>query len=145
MTDGSTSLANERRKSVELAVQHIEVHVTSVEKVRDFYVDKLGLQVLDDMPELNLLAVRAGQIRVSIFGGYEPKSDEDKRKCGSHLIFRTDNLERTIEVLSYRGVTFNNEIVEAGGFIRDIATTDPDGNVVEFAEYLRDPLARHKT
>ncbi len=126
---------------MELELQHVEVHVTSLDAARDFYVDKLGLAVLDDLPDLKLLAVRAGPVRISIFGGFEPRAAEDNAKAGTHLIFRTTKLEDTIATLRERGVEFTGEIVEAGGFIRDIATTDPDGNVVEFAEYLRDPLS----
>lgn len=125
---------------MELTLQHCEIHVTSIENVRDFYVNKLGLPVLDDIPEINLLAVRAGSVRISIFGGYEPKPEGYERHCGCHVILRTDNLEETVAALTARGVVFRGEMVEAGGFIKDIATTDPDGNVVEIAEYLRDPL-----
>jgi catechol 2,3-dioxygenase-like lactoylglutathione lyase family enzyme len=125
---------------MELQLHHVEVHVTSVDQAREFYVDKLGLPILDDMPELNLLAVRAGPVRISIFGGYQPKDPADPQKCGTHLIFRTDNLDETIGELRTRGVHFPGTVVEAGGFIKDIATQDPDGNIVEFAEYLRDPL-----
>ncbi|MFI6094797.1 VOC family protein [Lentzea sp. NPDC051213] len=125
---------------MDLEVHHVELHVQSVARAREFYVDKLGLAVLDDMPQLGLLALRAGPVRISIFGGYEPRSGADDRKCGAHLIFRTADLDRTIQELTARGIAFTGEIVEAGGFIRDIATTDPDGNTVEFAEYLRDPL-----
>lgn len=126
---------------MDLSIQHCEVHVTSIGKVRDFYTNKLGLPVLDDMPELNLLAVKAGSVRLSIFGGYAPKAEGDEERCGCHVIFRTDDLEATIDELSARGVVFQGEFTEAGGFIRDIATTDPDGNRIEIAQYLRDPLA----
>jgi len=125
---------------MELTVQHIEVHVSSIDKAREFYVHTLGLPVLDDITELNLLALRAGGVRISLFGGYTPRIAEDERKCGSHLIFRTNNLDETIKELTRRGVVFSSKITEAGEFIRDISTTDPDGNIIEFAEYLRDPL-----
>ncbi len=123
-----------------LTIQHIEVHVNSIEKAREFYVDKLGLTILDDMPDMNLLAVKAGGVRVSIFGGFGEKEENNNKKSGTHIIFRTDNLKNTIEELKKRGVVFTGEIVEAGGFIRDIPTIEPDGNIIEFAEYLRDPL-----
>jgi catechol 2,3-dioxygenase-like lactoylglutathione lyase family enzyme len=124
---------------MDLGLEHVEVHVTALDAARRFYVDQLGLEVLDDLPALDMFAVRAGQVRISIFGGYEPKVRDD-RACGTHLIFRVPDLDEAIEQLTIRGVVFTGGIVEAGGFIRDIATVDPDGNTVEFAEYLRDPL-----
>lgn len=124
---------------MQLEIQHVEVHVSSVEKAKAFYVGQLGLEILDEMPELNLLALKAGNVRISIFGGYEPNLNAEK-KIGTHLIFCTSNLDETIEKLKAKGVTFKGEVFEAPGFIRDIATADPDGNIVEFAEYLRDPL-----
>ena len=83
-----------------LIIQHIEVHVTSIEKAREFYVNKLGLSVLDDMPNLNLLAIKAGNVRISIFGGFDPKNGKDNKKSGTHIIFRTQNLEKAIETLN---------------------------------------------
>ena len=124
---------------MQLEIQHVEVHVSSLEKAKAFYADKLELEILDEMPELNLLALTAGNVRISIFGGYEPNLNAEK-KTGTHLIFRTENLAETIEKLKAKGVTFKGEVFEAPGFIRDIATTDPDGNIIEFAKYLRDPL-----
>lgn len=47
-----------------------------------------------------------------------------------------------MEALKAKAVVFAGEIFEAPGFIRDIATTDPDGNVIEIAQYLRDPLKK---
>ena len=124
---------------MQLEIQHVEIHVSSVEKAKAFYADKLELEILDEMPEINLLALKAGNVRISIFGGYEPNLNAE-RKTGTHLIFRTSNLLETIEKLKAKGVIFKGEVFEAPGFIRDIATTDPDGNIIEFAEYLRDPL-----
>jgi hypothetical protein len=43
-------------------------------------------------------------------------------------------------IQSHAEVVLTGGIVEAGGFIRDIATVDPDGNAVEFAEYFWNPL-----
>ena len=125
-----------------LEIQHVEVHVSSLDNARAFYVDKLGLEVIEETPTLNLFSVRAGGVRISIFGGYEPNTNPFEKKASTHIIFRTDNIEQTIERLKKRGVEFKGEIFEAPGFIRDIATTDPDGNVIEIAQYLRDPLKK---
>jgi glyoxylase I family protein len=125
-----------------LQLHHVEIHVSSVEKAKEFYVTKLGLEILEEIPALNLLALKAGSVRISIFGGYEPDRDPFAKKAGTHIILRTDDIQKTKEELTKRGVVFKGEIFEAPGFIRDIATTDPDGNVIEIAEYLRDPLKK---
>ena len=70
---------------MQLEIQHVEVHVSSLEKAKAFYADQLGLEILDEMPELNLLALKAGNVRISIFGGYEPNLNAEK-KTGMHLI-----------------------------------------------------------
>jgi catechol 2,3-dioxygenase-like lactoylglutathione lyase family enzyme len=124
-----------------LTIQHIEIHVSSLEKAKEFYVNKLGLEIIDEIPPLNLIALKAGNIRISIFAGYEPPANS-KRTTGTHIIFRTDNLEDTIETLKGRGVVFLDGIFEAPGFIRGIATADPDGNIIEIGQYLRDPLKK---
>lgn len=125
-----------------LVIQHVEIHVSSLQNAKEFYADKLGLEILEEIPELNLVALKAGNVRISIFGGYKPNTESSAKKTGTHIIFRTDNIETTIDQLLARGVQFNGDIFEAPGFIRDIATTDPDGNIIEIAEYLRDPLSK---
>ena len=123
-----------------LEIQHIEVHVSSLEKARDFYVDKLGLKVIEETPTLSLFSVRAGSVRISIFGGYEAPLNPSAKQTSTHIIFRTDDIIKTVEELKVRGVIFTGEIFEAPGFIKGITTTDADGNVIEIAEYMRDPL-----
>jgi catechol 2,3-dioxygenase-like lactoylglutathione lyase family enzyme len=125
---------------MKLEIQHVEVHVSDIEKAREFYVRQLGLEVLKEIPTLHLLALKAGGVRISIFGGYEPNEAPFAKKASTHIIFRTDDLDATIHELESRGVVFIGQVFEAPGFIRDISTLDPDGNVVEIAEYLRDPL-----
>lgn len=123
-----------------LEIQHIEVHVSSLEKARDFYVRQLGLKVIEETPALNLFSVRAGSVRISIFAGYETQTEKREKQTGTHIIFRTQDISKTIAELKERGVVFKGEIFEAPGFIKGITTEDPDGNIIEVAEYLRDPL-----
>lgn len=127
---------------MDLTIQHIEIHVSSLERAKEFYADKLGLEVIEELPHLNLLALKAGDVRVSIFGGFQSDVNLPERRTGTHIIFRTKNLENAIKELQDRGVKFLGDVFEAPGFIRDIATTDPDGNIIEIAQYLRDPLSK---
>jgi catechol 2,3-dioxygenase-like lactoylglutathione lyase family enzyme len=116
---------------------HVELHVVDLATARKFYVDQLGLAVLQETPPISLLAVRAGNIRLSIFG------DRKRAHQGSrlHIVLGTSDLERQIAILDARGVEFDGPVVEAPGFCRFVQTRDPDGNLVEIAQYLRDPLA----
>jgi catechol 2,3-dioxygenase-like lactoylglutathione lyase family enzyme len=115
---------------------HVELHVAELGAARKFYVDKLGLAVLQETPPISLLAVRIGSIRLSIFG-----DRKDAHQVGPvHLVLGTPDLARQIVILEARGVRFDGPVVEAPGFCRFVQTRDPDGNLVEIAQYLRDPL-----
>ena len=117
-----------------LTTCHFELSVSDLDRARAFYVGGLGLEVLDEVPAIGLLAVRAGGVRLSMF------ADPDARAGTAHVVFRTDDLDETVRVLGDRGVTFAGDIQLAPGFCRFVAAADPDGNLVEFAQYLRDPL-----
>lgn len=114
-----------------------EVHVRDLPAARHFYVDQLGLPVLQETSAINLLAVLAGTSRLSIFG--------DRSDCGgrpvSQLTLGTRDLDSTIAQLKARGVTIEGQPVEAAGFMRFVLISDPDGNTVGIAQHLRDPLA----
>jgi predicted enzyme related to lactoylglutathione lyase len=100
------------------------------------------LEMIEEIPHLNLISIKAGGVRISIFGGYET-SKQFEKKTGTHLILRTENLLATRDELIKRGMQFVGDIFEAPGFLRCITTADPDGNVIEIAEYLRDPLQKN--
>ena len=126
--------------TMNLEIQHVEIHVSSRERAFGFYVDKLGLELIEETPELNLFSVKAGGVRISIFSGYEPNTNPHEKKASTHIIFRTEDIGKTVVELTKRGLVFNTEIFEAPGFLKGIETADPDGNIIEIAQYLRDPL-----
>ncbi|MDX2209025.1 MAG: VOC family protein [Sphingopyxis sp.] len=115
---------------------HLELHVGDLVAARDFYVGALGLPVLQDTPAIGLLAVRAGNVRVSIFGGAAGPAGVQR----AHLVLATDDLAGTLAQLAARGVHADGPVAEAPGFGRYVALHDPDGHRVEIAQYLRDPL-----
>lgn len=116
--------------------------MSSLEKPKEFYVEKLGLEVLDEIPGLHLISLRAGGVRISIFGGFQAKSPNAKNQAGTHLVFRTEDIEKTVEELKSKSVVFKGGITEAPGFVKFAETTVFDGNVIEFGQYLRDPLQK---
>ena len=46
---------------------HLEMHVRDLSAAKRFYVDQLGLGVLQETAAMNLLAVRVGGSRMSLF------------------------------------------------------------------------------
>jgi catechol 2,3-dioxygenase-like lactoylglutathione lyase family enzyme len=118
---------------------HFGIHVHSIEEARAFYVDRLGFDVLQDAPEIKLLAVRAGNIRLSIIADISKIEAAACARVGGTIIFRTDNLDDTIATLTDLGIDVPTP-TERPGFMRFVILHDPSGNPVQIAQYLRDPL-----
>ena len=118
---------------------HFEIHVHSLEAAQVFYVDKLGFELIQFKPELHLLAVKAGTVRISIFADASQQDVAAAGRAGGHIIFRTHKLSATIEALQSAGIDVPR-VSEAPGFMKYISLRDPSGNLLEIAEYMRDPL-----
>jgi catechol 2,3-dioxygenase-like lactoylglutathione lyase family enzyme len=121
---------------MDLTSCHVELRVRDLPAARRFYVEQLGLAVLQETPALGLLALRAGGMRLSIFGD----AATPVGAASVHLVLATPDLERTVHELAARGIDVDG-MIEAPGFCRYVQTHDPEGHLVEIAQYLRDPLA----
>jgi predicted enzyme related to lactoylglutathione lyase len=113
---------------------HITIACSDIESSFDFYVSKLGLELLHRWPRM--FAVRAGEVRFSV-----SQSDEMASESNVQIILRTDDIEMAKAALTGRGLSLDNDIVTAPDFMRFFTIADPDGTVVHIAQYLRDPLA----
>lgn len=119
-------------------MQHVVVRVTSIEAAKDFYLNKIGLELLEDAG--NFFAAKAGDVRLSFFAGYEkPESSEDP-KTGVSLIFRTDDLSASAIELEAKGVKPLGEVIDIPDFHKFLEYEDPDGNVFFLAEYKVEPV-----
>jgi predicted enzyme related to lactoylglutathione lyase len=116
---------------------HFGLNVRDLPAAKRFYCEQLGLPILQETPAINLLAVRAGEVRLSIFGG---RTDSDG-PGPSQIILATGDLNAAIADLESRGVKIDGAPKEAPGFMRFVYVSDPDGNAIGIVEYLRDPLA----
>jgi predicted enzyme related to lactoylglutathione lyase len=122
-----------------LKCEHIGFNVADLKSMKEFYVDKLGLELLDEKG--NFFAVRAGDVRFSFFGGsvkYPVKDDS----TGMSVILRTDNIKETRDMIVNNGIKLVMDITEAPGFMRFISFEDPENNAVHIGEYLADPLKK---
>lgn len=87
------------------AIHHIAIIVSDYKKSREFYVDKLGFEIIrenyrqgrDDYK----LDLKMGDIELEIFGvNNPPKRVTRPEACGlRHLAFKVDNIDETIEEL----------------------------------------------
>ena len=122
---------------MEVTDLHFELHVRDLAAARKSYVDRLRLPVLQETPAMNLLAVRVGNSRMSIFGD---RSDHDGAGP-SQIILAVEDIELAVAELEAEDIVVSGAPVTAGTFLRFVTTLDPDGNTVAISQYLRDPIA----
>jgi predicted enzyme related to lactoylglutathione lyase len=122
-----------------LSCCHVMLNVSDVETAKEFYADVLGLPLLEAFPKF--FAVRAGDVRVSVFPGGTKRPADAEEDSALSLILRTDDLDSTIQALTAKGVIFEGDPMEAPKFMRYISFLDPDGNRLYLAQYFADPLA----
>jgi catechol 2,3-dioxygenase-like lactoylglutathione lyase family enzyme len=119
--------------------KHLSYSVSDVNSMREFYVDKLGLEMLDNGQ--NFFAVRAGDVRFSFFAGGKkyPIADDS---TGMGIILATENVSDAKAHVTSQGIALLNDIIEAPGFMKFFTMEDPDGNIVHVGEYLADPFLK---
>jgi predicted enzyme related to lactoylglutathione lyase len=120
------------------SLQHAIIRTTDINKAKEFYVTKLGLEVLEEAK--NFFACKAGVARLSFFGGYEKQSVSEDAKTGVSLILRVDNLDKAIEGLKNKGIEMSGDIIDIPNFHRFQELEDPDGTILFLAEYYVEPV-----
>ena len=123
------------------SIHHIAIIVSDIEKAREFYVQKLGFEVIrenyraergdwkldllvDEHTELEILAEKNSPQRVN-----RPEA------CGlRHLAFRVESVEETVKELKSLGIEC--EPVRFDTYTKDKMTFfhDPDGLPIEIHE-----------
>ena len=92
-------------------IHHVAIVASDYEKSKDFYVNKLGFQVIreeyrpvqDDMK----LEVQIANCMIEIFGKKNPQPNAATKPthCGMwHLCFRVDNIEEAVAWLNAKGI-----------------------------------------
>jgi catechol 2,3-dioxygenase-like lactoylglutathione lyase family enzyme len=90
------------------AVKFVSIPVKNQDEALKFYTKKLGLQILTDQPfdggqRWIELSIPGGETRVVLF---TPPGHETRVGTFSNITFVSDNVEKTYEELSARGVEF---------------------------------------
>lgn len=121
---------------MDLECCHIVLNVADVRAAKNFYIHKLGLPVIEEYD--GFFAVRAGDIRFSVFENgvrRDPKADAD---APAVVILKTADLDATMEELRSRGVEFEADAREAPKLMRYAPLLDPDGHRLYIAQYFGD-------
>lgn len=122
---------------MDLDCAQVMINVTNVAVARDFYINKLGFKVIESHEQS--FAFRAGAMRFSVSKNGQ-KLDIESDPANTKIIFRTQDIEKSVEALRARGVAIDGAIVEAPGFMKFIEFVDPDNNPLFLGQYSRDPL-----
>ena len=121
-------------------VHHIAIIVSDYEKSKDFYVNKLGFQVIREehraVQNDIKLEVQLGNCMLEIFKKAECAENPGKpNRCGVwHLCFYAPDLEKTIAELNAVGIETDPIMVNASNGKRICFFYDPDGLPLELHE-----------
>ncbi|HLK21888.1 MAG TPA: VOC family protein [Bryobacteraceae bacterium] len=112
------------------AVKFVSIPVRDQNQALDFYTKKLGFKIMTDQPfdakqRWIELAVNGGDTKVVLF---TPDGHQDRIGTASNIVFVSDDVEKTYQELSARGVEFERPPVKEPWGTSSIFK-DQDGNV----------------
>ena len=108
-------------------VQIVSIPVSDQDRARDFYVNALEWELVSDNDTGDRrwveVAPKHGQTAFTLVTWFETMPAGSLRG----IVLDTDDIEKTYEELSERGIVFDGPI-EEGPFSRVTSFSDPDGN-----------------
>lgn len=121
-------------------MHHIAIIVSDYQKSKDFYVNKLGFEILrenyrEDRDDYKL-DLKFGECEIELFGVKNPpKRVTHPEACGlRHLAFKVENIDTVVEEL--KSLDIDTEPIRIDPFTDKKATFffDPDGLPLELHE-----------
>jgi catechol 2,3-dioxygenase-like lactoylglutathione lyase family enzyme len=123
---------------MDLECAHIVLNVSDVSKAKEFYIKGQGFDVVEDHPKS--FAFKAGAVRFTVSPNGSSLNEQDP--SNGTIIFRTQDIEKTVFALKERGISLSGGVNEAPGFMKFVSLSDPDNNPLMVAQYFRDPLKK---
>ncbi|MCG3199944.1 MAG: VOC family protein [Candidatus Omnitrophica bacterium] len=130
-----------------LKLDHVAVQVSDLSAAIDFYTRTLGLELL--FRELDpvhheafaFLRLEGGNLellqRLSEDNSPIPlEARIPEPPYTPHVALATENIEKILEALADRGVPILKGPLEIPGKVKWLYFSDPDGNILEFVEWL---------
>ena len=122
-------------------IHHIAIIVSDYEASKDFYVNKLGFQIVREnyRPEKNdwKLDLKVNETtELEIFGVKNPPARVTRPEAAGlrHLAFFTDNIEETVAELKEKGIVTEPIRVDEFSGKKFTFFADPDGLPIELHE-----------
>lgn len=122
-------------------IHHIAIIVSDYEASKDFYVNKLGFQIIREnyRPERNdwKLDLKVNETtELEIFGVKNPPARVTRPEAAGlrHLAFFTDNIEKTVAELKEKGIVTEPIRVDEFSGKKFTFFADPDGLPIELHE-----------
>ena len=122
------------------AIHHVAIIVSDYQKSREFYVDKLGFEVIRENyraeREDYKLDLKLGTAELEIFGvANAPKRPSYPEACGlRHLCFKVDDIEAAVNMLKDKGIETEEIRLDEYTNTRFVFFSDPDGLPLELHE-----------
>jgi predicted enzyme related to lactoylglutathione lyase len=107
LNDGATNVLLQEEHLLK-GVKFVSIPVRDQDRALDFYTGSLGFTIMTDQPMGGSqrwieLGIPGADTRVVLF---TPQGQEDRIGSASNVVFVSDNVEKTAEQLSGRGVQF---------------------------------------
>jgi len=112
-------------------IHHVSINVADVETAQAFYVDALGMELLD-RPDFSFRGawLRAGQQEVHLM-----EMDSGPPLKEQHFAFKVSDIDALRRPLADAGLKCS-QTQEIPGICRQSFTRDPSGNLIEFNQRL---------
>jgi glyoxylase family protein len=123
-------------------VHHVAIIGTNYQKVKEFYVDKLGFKVLSEHIRIEkndiILNVQQGNLVLEIFikedAPIRPKMPNPEHTGLRHLAFRVDDVEKVLEKFDELGIIHESLRYDDFDNKKMAFFFDPDGLPLEIHE-----------
>ena len=124
-------------------LDHVAVEVSNLDAAIDFYEQKIGLKFLfKKVDEAHGEAFAYLEMKGTRLELLQPlrlakRPAADKQSFCPHLAFVSDDIQDTQQRLQEKQVTLLKGPMEIPGMVRWLYAADPDGNVLEFVQWLQ--------
>ena len=121
-------------------IHHIAIIVSNYEKSKDFYVNKLGFEIIRENYREEKgdykLDLKLGDCELEIFSGKNnPKRLSYPEACGlRHLAFKVDNIEEVVSQLNEMGIETEPIRIDTIANKKMTFFADPDNLPLELHE-----------